>query len=58
MEVVATTPDGVVEAMWHPGMTFGLAVQWHPEMLAAEYPDQAAIFEALVHAAADKKARK
>ncbi|HEV2073334.1 MAG TPA: gamma-glutamyl-gamma-aminobutyrate hydrolase family protein [Thermomicrobiales bacterium] len=58
LEVVAITPDGVVEAMWHPRMTFGLAVQWHPEMLAEEYPDQAAIFEALVRAAADKKAGK
>jgi putative glutamine amidotransferase len=58
LEVVSTSPDGVIEAMWHPEMTFGLAVQWHPEMLASDYPDQAAIFDALVRAAADKKARK
>ena len=58
LEIVATTQDGVVEAMWHPKMTFGLAVQWHPEMLAAEYPDQAAIFEALVRVAANKRASK
>lgn len=58
LEVVAITSDGVVEAMWHPRMTFGLAVQWHPEMPAEEYPDQEAIFEALVRAAADKKAGK
>lgn len=57
LEIIATTPDGVVEAMWHPMMTFGLAVQWHPEMLAAMHRDQAAIFEALVHAAAEKKTR-
>jgi putative glutamine amidotransferase len=58
LEVIARTADGVIEAMWHPGMTFGLAVQWHPEMLAADYPDQAAIFTAFVEAAASKKARK
>lgn len=56
MEVIATAEDGEVEAAWLPDMTFGLAVQWHPEMLAAEYPDQAAIFTAFVDAAAKKKA--
>jgi putative glutamine amidotransferase len=56
LEVIARTADGIIEAMWHPGMTFGLAVQWHPEMLAADYPDQAALFTALVQAAAKKKA--
>ncbi len=52
LEVIATTSDGVIEAMWHPGMRFGLAVQWHPEMLAANYHEHAAIFSALVGAAA------
>ena len=54
-EVIARTSDGVIEAIWLPKMTFGLAVQWHPEMLAAEYPDQAAIFTAFVNAAAKHK---
>lgn len=58
LEVVATAEDGVIEAVWNPGMTFGLAVQWHPEMLAANYPDHAAIFEAFVKAAADRKAAR
>lgn len=56
LEVIATAEDGVIEAVWHPAMTFGLAVQWHPEMLAADHPDQAAIFKAFVDAAAQKKA--
>jgi putative glutamine amidotransferase len=30
LEVVATSPDGVIEAVEGPG-TFCLAVQWHPE---------------------------
>jgi putative glutamine amidotransferase len=56
LEVIATSEDGVIEAVWHPGMTFGLAVQWHPEMLADNHAQHAAIFEALVAAAAQKKA--
>lgn len=55
LEVIATSEDGVVEAVWRPDMTFGLAVQWHPEMLAADHPDHAAIFKALIDAAAKKK---
>lgn len=55
LEVIARSDDGVIEAMWLPEMTFGLAVQWHPEMLAADYPDQARIFEAFVDAAKKKK---
>lgn len=55
LKVIALAADGIIEAVYHPGMTFGLAVQWHPEMLAAEYPDQAAIFSALVEAAKAKR---
>lgn len=54
VEIIAKAADGTIEAVWLPKMTFGLAVQWHPEMLAANYPDQAAIFTALVNAAAVK----
>jgi len=52
LEVIGATCDGIVEAMWLPAMRFGLAVQWHPEMLAADFPEHAAIFSALVEAAA------
>lgn len=55
VEVIARTSDGVIEAIWLPKMTFGLAVQWHPEMLAAEYPDQASIFSAFINATAKQK---
>jgi len=30
-EVVATAPDGVIEAIRDPGRRFRLGVQWHPE---------------------------
>ncbi|HEU0165032.1 MAG TPA: gamma-glutamyl-gamma-aminobutyrate hydrolase family protein, partial [Thermomicrobiales bacterium] len=48
--VTAVAEDGVIEGLWHPGMSFGMAVQWHPEMLAARHDDHAAIFRALVGA--------
>lgn len=56
LEIIAHADDGVIEAMWLPKMSFGLAVQWHPEMLAAIYPDQATIFTSLVDAAREKTA--
>jgi putative glutamine amidotransferase len=49
---VATAEDGTIEGLWHPGMTFGIGVQWHPEMLAANHPDHASLFRALIDAAA------
>jgi putative glutamine amidotransferase len=30
-DVTATAPDGVVEAIEHPGARFCVGVQWHPE---------------------------
>jgi putative glutamine amidotransferase len=30
-EVVATAPDGVIEAIEHPAARFCMGVQWHPE---------------------------
>ena len=31
LEVTATAPDGVIEALEHRTLTFCVAVQWHPE---------------------------
>jgi len=36
MRVVATAPDGVIEAIDEPGRSFYLGVQWHPERTADE----------------------
>ncbi len=33
LEITATAPDGMVEAVELPGHPFGLAVQWHPEWM-------------------------
>jgi putative glutamine amidotransferase len=51
LELAGRAEDGVIEAVWHPVMRFGIGVQWHPEMLAAEHPDHARFFEGLVEAA-------
>jgi putative glutamine amidotransferase len=50
VRVSATAPDGVVEAIEHPGYRFCLGVQWHPEFLIS--PGDGRILEAFVAAAA------
>jgi putative glutamine amidotransferase len=49
----AVAPDGVVEAVELPEHPFALAVQWHPECLAAE-PESVRLFAGLVAASAEK----
>ena len=47
LSVVATTDDGVIEALQLDDVPFGLAVQWHPE----QTPEDIGLFEGLVEAA-------
>ena len=49
--VVASAADGLSEALELPGHPWLVAVQWHPEMSAAEQPSQQRIFDSLVAAA-------
>ena len=51
LDVMATTEDGLIEAVYHPISTHAMAVQWHPEMLAPHQNEAAAIFRSLVDAA-------
>lgn len=51
LQVMARTADGLIEAVYNPKMTFGMAVQWHPELLAHNHAKHAAIFGAFVEAA-------
>ncbi len=46
LQVVAYSPDGIVQAVEVEGHPFGLAVQWHPEQTL----DDLRIFEALIAA--------
>ncbi|MFL4472777.1 gamma-glutamyl-gamma-aminobutyrate hydrolase family protein [Paeniglutamicibacter sp. MACA_103] len=50
LRVAATSPDGVIEALEVPDAAL-LAVQWHPEDLAAESPSDHALFSWVVEAA-------
>lgn len=50
LKLAGRADDGVIEAIWHQEMTFGIGVQWHPEMLAATHEDHARLFTALVEA--------
>ena len=47
LSVVATTEDGVIEALQLDDVPFGLAVQWHPE----QTPEDIGLFKGLVEAA-------
>lgn len=47
LSVVATTEDGVIEALQLDDVPFGLAVQWHPE----QTPEDIGLFVGLVEAA-------
>ena len=49
--VSGRSDDGIIEVLERPASRFCLAVQWHPEDLVA-HPEQAALFEAFVAAAA------
>ena len=49
-EVMATAPDGVIEAVWRPASRFLWAVQWHPEFLYKVDPRSQKLFDAFVEA--------
>jgi putative glutamine amidotransferase len=57
LRVVARAADGTVEALELPGHPWLVAVQWHPEMSAAEDSEQQRIFDRLVGAAKERRAR-
>ncbi len=48
LAVTAWSPDGVIEAVELAGHPWLVAVQWHPEMTAAEDADQQRLFDGLV----------
>ena len=48
LEAMAMSPDGLIEAIRHPGQRFLWGVQWHPEFAWRSDPAAAAIFRAFV----------
>lgn len=55
LAVVATGPDGIVEAVEHTDR-WAIGVQWHPEHGLGDPPDRIALFAGLVAAARDRHA--
>lgn len=55
--VIAKAPDGVIEALEHGEHSWGIALQWHPELSPTD-PLHLRIFEAFVEAAAVGKTRE
>lgn len=55
LRVVATAPDGVIEAVELAGNNQLVAVQWHPEMTAEKDRDQQGLFEWLVNTASQAR---
>lgn len=54
----ATSPDGVVEAVRHPGHPFMLGVQWHPEFHDSRFPallPTEPMMKAFLRAAAERR---
>lgn len=54
--VSAWAEDGVIEGLEHPGKSFALGVQCHPEELYREHPPMARLFRAFVAAAGRRMA--
>lgn len=54
---IAHADDGLIEAIAYPAMTFCMAVQWHPEMLAADRPNHAGIFSTFIQETKDYQHR-
>lgn len=55
LRIVATAPDGIVEAIESSAHDFVLGVQWHPELMVDHYPSAKAIFERFILAAKDRR---
>lgn len=55
LSVVATASDGIIEAVEMTDHPWLLAVQWHPELSAAQDPLQQKLFNALVEATQKEK---
>ncbi len=55
LKAVANAPDGTIEAFEMPNHPWLIALQWHPELTAADDTSQQKLFDALVKQAAQGK---
>ena len=50
LEVMAYSPDGIIEGIYLPEKRFVVAVQWHPERIFHRYGEERKLFEAFIRA--------
>lgn len=48
LQITATAPDGIIEAIEMPGHPFCLGIQWHPEMLLTQTHEMLPLFEKFI----------
>lgn len=53
LEIVARSPDGVIEGLEHRTHPFCIGVQWHPEILGQDLAGMTPLFAAFVESAAN-----
>ena len=58
LAVVAQAPDGTIEAVEMLDHPWLIAVQWHPELTASDDPTQQRLFDDLIKAAAELRAKR
>ena len=61
LQVEASSPDGVIEAVRHLGLGFTMGVQWHPEFHDARFPSHLPtepLVKAFIDAAAVRRAAR
>lgn len=58
IEITGWSEDGIAETLEVPGHPFAIAVQYHPEELAADDEPSRRLFAAFVQAAADRAAQR
>ena len=58
LQVTATAPDGIIEALEHSEHPWLVGVQWHPERSAADDVTQQQLFDALVEKARQRRERR
>jgi putative glutamine amidotransferase len=55
LEVAATAPDGVIEAVEAKGYAFAVGVQWHPELLIDNVPPNLGLYRGFVNKARETR---
>ncbi|MGE5679103.1 MAG: gamma-glutamyl-gamma-aminobutyrate hydrolase family protein [Pseudomonadota bacterium] len=58
LKAAAYSEDGLLEACEAEGERFLVATQWHPEMLAVEYPEEMNLFKVFIENANSYRKRK